>query len=370
MIYNTINDLTPSIMGIGIMRHDANDFNTTQNIIDLCMKNGINYFESCYFYLNNNCEKILAKALKKYPRDSYILCGKMPVHGVLERKSIEDVFSEQLKNCNTNYFDVYLLQALDRNCFDILKKQNAIEFLNKKREQGIIKNFGFSFHDTPEILEKYISMNNWDCIQLQLNYYDWYISMGKELYSICSKYNLPIIVMGGVKGGTICENLPEEAKKILKNLNPNIPIVYWAYKFLTTLSNVKIILSGANNIEQIQQNIDFFNDKNNFGLCKYEIEYIKKVIELYKEQNYIGCTSCGYCMSECPQRINIKDVFNLYNNILKNKDDKNSRDLYLKILKSDNSPLDCRGCGKCSKKCPQHLDISSFMHKQIFALRA
>lgn len=370
MIYNSIGDLKPSIMGVGIMRHDINNFNNTQKIIDIAMNNGINYFESCYFYLNNQCEKILSKALSKYPRDSYILCGKIPIHGTLEQETPEEVFNKQLKNCNTDYFDIYLLQALDRNCFNLLQKTKVIEFLNKKREEGVIKNLGFSFHDNPEILEKYILLNKWDCIQLQLNYYDWYISMGKELYNICTKYNLPIIVMGGVKGGTICDNLPTKAKALLKNVNPNIPIVYWAYKFLTTLKNVKVVLSGANSIQQIQQNIDFFKEDSNFGLYKHEIPYIKKAIELYKAQNYIECTECGYCMQECPLSIDIKNTFSLYNKILKNENDSDSLEPYLKILKSDNSPLNCIGCKKCIKKCPQHLDIPSYMHNQIFALRA
>lgn len=368
MVKNELCGEQVSKMGIGIMRHDIDNFQLTQEIIDISMSHGINYFESCYFYLNNQCEKILSKALSKYNRSDYVLCGKMPVHGTLERETPEQVFEKQLKNCDTDYFDFYLLQALDRNSFDILEKTKAIDFLIEKKKQGIIKHLGFSFHDTPDVFKRYISLYKWDCVQLQLNYYDWYIGVAKQLYEICEQNNLPIIVMGGVKGGTLSDKLPEEAKRLLRRLNPNVPVVDYAYKFLTTLPQVKIVLSGANTISQIKENISFFSDKDKFGLYKHEIPYLKEVISIYKSKNLIDCTECGYCTNECPNNIKIKELFSLYNIILKDKSQE-AFERYMDIQKSDYSSFKCVQCRKCERKCPQHLKITEIFHTKIFQLR-
>ena len=242
MIYSNLCNNNVSKLGIGIMRHDPDNFNKTQQIIDMAMSNGINYFESCYFYLNGKCEQILAKALSKYPRESYYLCGKMSVYGTLgiNGNTPESIFEKQLKNNNTSYFDYYLIQAVDKRTIEIIKETNLIPFLQNKKEEGIIHNLGFSFHDTPDVLEEFINMGQWDCVQLQLNYYDWYFSTGKQNYEIVQKYNLPIIVMGGLKGGTLGNHMPKAAFNYTKE-NP----INYAYKFLNTLSNVKVILSGA-----------------------------------------------------------------------------------------------------------------------------
>src|SRR5699024_4308973 len=182
MIYSQIKNINPSKLGLGIMRHDEKDFNNTKSIIDFAFHSGVNYFESCYFYLNNKCESILAKALADYDRNSYYLCGKMPIHGILENHTPREILFEQIVNCNSKYFDIYLLQALDRNAFNLIEKHNLIKFVDDMKKMGYAKLVGFSFHDTPEVLEKYLNMYDWDVVQLQLNYYDWYIGYGKELY--------------------------------------------------------------------------------------------------------------------------------------------------------------------------------------------
>lgn len=364
MIYSNLCNNNVSKLGIGIMRHDPNNFNKTQQIIDIAMSNGINYFESCYFYLNGKCEQILAKALSKYPRESYYLCGKMSVYGTLDinGNTPESIFEKQLKNNNTSYFDYYLIQAVDRRTIEIIKETNLIPFLQKKKEEGIIHNLGFSFHDTPDVLEEFINMGQWDCVQLQLNYYDWYFSTGKQNYEIVQKYNLPIIVMGGLKGGTLGDRMPKAAFNYVKE-NP----INYAYKFLNTLSNVKVILSGASEENMLMDNIKFFDNEHTF--TSEDLAIIKTILKIYRAQNLIDCSGCGYCLSVCPKNIDLKTTFELYNKILQG--DKEALQQYVSLQKiEDGSPLNnCINCGRCEFKCPQHLKIRNILNNQIFTLR-
>ena len=366
--YNELCGNLVSKMGMGFMRYNSNNYKEIENAIDYSIKNGVNYFESCYFYLDNKCESLLSKALSKYPRSTYYLCGKMPVHGVLESgKTPEMIFDEQLNNCQTSYFDYYLIQAVDKRVFEIIEKHDLINFLNKKREQGFIKNLGFSFHDTPDVLEEFIQKNNWDLIQLQLNYFDWYISTGKQNYEICKKYNIPIVVMGGLKGGTITDRLPKKAKDIL--CVDNIKPYEYAYKFLTTLSGVKVILNGSSRFDELKYNIDFFSNQENFILKKNQLDKILKTVDIIRKSSIIDCHNCGYCMPKCPKNIDVKDIFTLYNKIMIDKDDKDSLFEYVKIQKGRYSSFNCIKCGNCEKICPQHLKIRDIFNNKIFQLR-
>lgn len=350
-------------IGIGFMRHDINNFEETQKIVDFAMSHNINYFESCYFYLNNQCENIVAKALKKYPRESYKLCAKMPVKGILEEIiNPEIIFNQQLKNLNTNYFDIYLLQALDIKCLPILYQSKIIPFLLRKKKEGIIKKIGFSFHGTPDFLDKLLSIKCWDIVQLQLNYYDWYLSTGKENYEICEKYNIPIIVMGPTKGGTLINNLPKESIDILGK-----EYKFYPYKFLYSLPLIKGILTGAENLNQLKENYNFiFSDKNIF--TKQDSIKIQKAIKIYKEKNFIQCTECLYCQP-CPKDINIPFLFKSYNSILSNGIKNENFEKYINYTKEKNVLRECIKCGHCEKMCPQHLPIQKYFYDKIFQMR-
>lgn len=367
MVYSTIKSEKFPKLGLGLMRHNPNNFSSIKTNVEYALSNGLNYFETAYFYLEYKSEKYLGNILSNYPRNEYKLCAKLPVMGILpQRNSPYFIFKDQLENFKVNYFDIYLLQALDSRAFPFIEKYKLLEFINDIKNNGKAKLVGFSFHDTPEILERYLNMYDWDVVQLQLNYYDWYIGYGKELYNLCKKYNKPVIVMGPAKGGTLTEKLPQEAKYYLHIYDDTISSMDWCFKFLTTLDNVKIVLTGANNIPMIKQNIEFFSNEENFGLNIDDIDVLKHVIELYKKYNFIQCTGCGYCLEYCPKHLPINKIFSDYNQALK---DKSKINIAYDNFKSDLSSFNCIGCGNCVRHCPQHLDIPSLMHNQLFQMR-
>ena len=332
-----------------------NNLEEISNFLDQAFQLNITYIESCNFYIDNNCEQLLGKALKKYSRNSFQLAAKLCYKHINHNNfNFEQYFQTQLKNLQTNYIDFYLLQAIDRFSFKNENQlcswfQNYYNFLLNKQKQGIIKYIGFSFHDTSPYLETLLKNFKWDFCQLQLNYYDWYLGDAKNLYFLTEKYNIPIIVMGGLKGGTLGET---------NNLNPEL-----AYKFLNTLPNVKLILNGSNNIIQLIQNENIIN--SNIPLTKSELNTIKQEY-LPKLQSYINCTGCKYCNNICPNQLKIWEIFQNYNQALRDNNTLN----YLENIKSkDNHILQCVGCQKCELVCPQHLPIATLMYKKIFQLR-
>lgn len=349
-------------LGLGCMRPNPNDF---QNLVDYAMENGVNYFEACQFYQNGFCEEIVGKALSKYPRDSYLLCGKINFP-YKPHEDIEKTFNDSLNKCQTNYFDYYLIQAVDRQSLPFLNQKN-INFLNNMRLEGKIKKLGFSFHDTSGIFEQVIELNDWDCCQLQLNYYDWYLGVAEKLYSIAEKHSLPIIVMGALKGGTLTNGLPEPIKLSYQKLRPDDSFSALGYRFLKNLPNVEIILSGATTVEMLQENIDDINSVK--ILSETDKKVIKRILEFYSQYNTIACTNCKYCESVCPKKIPIGEFFTRYNTLLTDPQNIDNKINYYKILKSNNSFLNCAHCRTCETKCPQHLPIQMLFNQKLFPMR-
>lgn len=359
MIYNE--KLNFSKLGMGFMRHDENNFGKTQELVDYAIAHGVNYFEACSFYLNRKCESIIGKALSKYPRDSFYICDKYDVLGYnLPINELEGFFNEQLRTCGVDYFDVYLLQALDR------RKVNEIDevykFFMRKKQEGKIKYFGFSFHDTADILEGYLQKYKWDCCQIQLNYYDWYLGEGKRLYQTLVKYDLPILVMGPYKGGTLTSRQPQYIQQYYSNEY----LAHLAMHFLQTLPQVKVILTGAEHLGMLQENINLID---NYSFTQQDKESCNQILEIYKQNNVVNCGGCRYCEPGCPRNIKIADCFKWYNKLLLDPNDKEAREQFTLLSKADNSFFECIGCGQCERRCPQHLNIIQAFHNQLFTAR-
>ena len=362
MKYNNIFDTQVSQLGLGFMRH--NNLNDSKNLTCFAINNGINYFEACSFYLNNQCEEIVSKSLLPYKREQYILCDKLPILGTdWESIDLELFFNNQLKKCNVDYFDVYLLQALDRKCLPILNKYNIINFIEQKKKEGKIKYIGFSFHDTPNILNQIIPLAKWDCAQIQLNYYDYYKNFGKENYELLTRYNIPIIVMEPCKGGLLTNRLPQKIQNDFSQAFPNNTLQELCYKFLLSLDNVKIILSGAEKIEWLQQNINMCNI--NTKITDKELQIIQIILQYYHSE-YINCTGCAYCKKVCTISVEISKNFWYYNTIINNCFD---REEYSSFLKEHNTFLDCINCGRCERICPQHLPIRKLFSEKLWSTK-
>lgn len=358
MKYNKINNIDCSYVGLGYMRFNPNDQDQINSVVDYAIQQGVNYFESCNFYLNGRCEEIVAKSLSRYNREDYVLCGKMPIRrGSNDLEPLNLLFEKQLKNCNTEYFDVYLLQALDRTCFQILLDTKILQFLIQKKKEGKIRALGFSFHDTADVFEKYLKLYDWDCCQIQLNYYDWFLGEAKAIYELTEKYNVPAIVMGPTKGGTLINYFPQDM-----DTGWLLPIRY-ALDFFKGLPNVKVILNGTPQIGYLKQNICILNDETDMT----DMKFLENVINKYRENSLIDCTSCGYCLDHCPQKIPINRLFTLYNKAVYGN--KEALKEYRKIQSSQYGTYNCMRCGQCERFCPQHLSIRRLFHDTIFPYR-
>ena len=83
MIYKQFGEEKLSMLGLGCMRFPCDesgavDMERTGEIFDLCMKEGINYYDTAWFYHQGKSEELVGHFLSKYPRESFYLADKMP----------------------------------------------------------------------------------------------------------------------------------------------------------------------------------------------------------------------------------------------------------------------------------------------------
>lgn len=354
-------------LGYGCMRLPVKDnkidFDKAKELIHYAMDNGLNYFDTAYPYHNEESERFLGKVLTEFPRESYYLTDKLPIWKVESEEDAEKLFNEQLERCQTEYFDFYFLHAMSAERKKIMDKFNLYDFLAKKKSEGKIKHIGFSFHDTSQVLEELVSEHKWDVVQLQINYWDWNEINAKSLYDVLEKYDIPCFVMEPVRGGYLSTFAPK-VEKHMKDYSSE-SIASWALRWVASLPNVAIVLSGMSNMEQLKDNI---NTMTNFRpINDEEQKIIDIVIDELKKINPIPCTGCRYCM-DCSFGVDIPRIFRIYNDYKKTENKELTHRNYFKFLEENKRADNCQKCGVCMTKCPQHIEIPDELeriHKEL-----
>ncbi|MBQ7902787.1 MAG: aldo/keto reductase [Oscillospiraceae bacterium] len=355
-------------LGFGFMRLPLLDENDVLSVdvdqlcrmVDTFIERGFTYFDTAYVYHKQQSEVFLKKVLsERYPRDRFQLATKLPMPMVNSVEDNEKLFNEELEKCGVEYFDYYLLHAMNAERFEKAKKYNSWEFLKKMKAEGKIRHIGFSFHDDVKLLEEMLTL--WpetEFVQLQINYIDWENPsiQAKECYDLCTKLGKPVIVMEPIKGGSLV-NIPEDAEKLFRDYAPDASTASWAVRYAASLDNVMMVLSGMSNYSQLDDNTAYM--ENFVPLNEEEKAIVDKVVDIINSSIAVPCTACGYCVDGCPMGIPIPKYFALYNAELQalNKGFSTQQTYYTNMTVTLPKASRCIGCGACEASCPQHIGI-------------
>jgi len=352
-----------SLLGFGCMRFpmkdDKVDMDLTRKMVDYAMDKGVNYIDTAYPYHDGESEHIVKELLKDKPRSSYFLADKLPLWECKTKEDIDRIFHEQLEKTGVDYFDFYLIHAVNKERYDQTIELDVLSMLEDYRKQGKIRNIGFSFHDDLETFKKWVDLYDWDFVQIQLNYMDIDHQQGIEGYQILTDKEIPVIVMEPVKGGSLAK-FNEKVEQKLLNQEPDKSIASWAFRYVGSLPNVKVILSGMSNFEQVKDNVETFT--NFQPLNEQESKLIKEVREDLLKLEEVPCTSCNYCMP-CPHGVNIPGNFRVFNAYSMYQDANRARSSYNYLSKNDADASACIDCGECLPKCPQKIEIPSELER-------
>ena len=366
MIYTEFKDKKLSLLGFGTMRlpilQDGSgkvDEEQVFRMVQYAAAHGINYYDTAYPYHNSASEIIIGKALKQLPRESYYLADKYPGHQIAVTYDPAATFEEQLQKCGVDYFDFYLLHNVYENSLPTYTdpRWGIIDYFAEQKRQGRIKHLGFSTHALLDTLTPFLDEYGeiMEFCQIQLNYLDWTLQNAKAKYDLLTSRNIPVWVMEPVRGGKLAA-IDEAAAAKLRTLRPGKSIASWAFHWLRTLPNVRMILSGMSSMEQMEDNIHTFEEHK--PLTEEEAKTLLEIADGMK--NDLPCTACRYCTSDCPQKLDIPKLLSLYNDMRFSPGSMNVR-MTVDSLAESKRPSACISCGSCTKICPQKIDIPEAM---------
>lgn len=346
-----------SRLGYGGMRFPKNgdevDVEEAVKLLRKAYDMGVNYFDTAVVYHKGESEKIFGKAFEIYDRSSYYLADKMSIWVCKDEQEMKDLFERQLKTLKTDYIDFYLVHSLNRNHYQKVKEFHCVEFLQEMKRQGKIKHLGFSFHDTYPVFTQILDDYDWDFVQIQLNYLDWQNQGAEQLYRELEKRNLPCMVMEPVRGGYLA-TLDEQRAKPFLEMEPNRSIASWAIRWVSSLPQVTVVLSGMSDMAQLEDNVSLLTGFE--PMNEKELEAVAKVVEEIRKVNDIPCTGCRYCM-DCPMGVDIPEIFAIYSRLKIFGKDKSFVEDYKEVMENGNGAEHCIGCQQCMNHCPQSIEI-------------
>ena len=368
MIYKDFQGMKLSALGMGCMRlpvvngDDAVvDQAAVEKMVALAMERGVNYYDTAWGYHAGHSEEAIGRALAAYPREQFCLADKFPGYDLSNMGKVQEIFEAQLKKCQVSYFDFYLFHNVcEMNIDYYLDPQYGIlPYLLEQKQNGRIRHLGFSCHGTLPVLKRFLEAygQHMEFCQLQLNYIDWVFQGGREKVALLEQYGIPVWVMEPLRGGRLAR-LREQEAAVLRSLNPQRPIPAWAFRFLQRIPSVVVTLSGMSDLAQLRDNLDTFETDE--PLTEQEWERVLALGKEMTDPQALNCTACHYCVSHCPQGLDIPHLLALYNEH-RFTGGGFIAPMALSAIAPDKQPSACVGCRSCEAVCPQQLKISEAM---------
>lgn len=357
---------TPKL-GFGLMRlprldNGCYDMPQLCRMVDRFLAEGMTYFDTAYVYDDGNSERAAWAALvSRHPREAFTLATKVNVRVAKSAREAQSQFYGSLERTGAGYFDYYLLHALQENRLSTYEEYGLWEFAAEQKEKGLIKNLGFSFHDSPQVLDKILTAHpEADFVQLQINYVDWDDPRvaARANYEVARKHGKPVVIMEPVKGGALAVP-PVPVQKVFDAAGAECSYASWAIRFAASLPGVLTVLSGMSTLEQMEDNLSYMKEFT--PLSGGEREVIARAQEAFRGIDSIPCTACRYCEAGCPKHIPIPDIFEDMNlKLIWGKEEK-ARKEYAADTRDKGKASDCIACGQCEGACPQHLPIIGYL---------
>ena len=320
------------------------DHAVLNSLVDLFIEKGGKYFDTAFTYHGGASEEAIRLSLvERYPRSSFILSDKLPSWLIRNSEDCQKIFEKQLSRCGVDFFDIYMLQWLNEANYLNAEFCGAFDFLKKLKSEGKIIKSGFSFHDSPKLLDKILEKHpEIDCVQLQINYLDWESPAlrAKECYKVAEKHGKEVIAMEPLKGGLLEKH----------GISPSLSL-----RFAENFPLVKYVLVNSVLPEYFE---------NDGSLSENEISVLEKTASAIRSEKSVPCIGCSDCTELCPVKIPVHKYFEIYNEYCLNPEESwKIEPAYSSLTRSFSRPSDCLRCRICEQNCPQKINIVQTLQK-------
>ena len=326
-------------------------------MIHRAFEGGVNYIDSAVGYCASDSQRVVGEALKGW-RDKIVVSTKNPDYGEDEKawwKNLED----SLERLGVDCIDIYNHHGINWKSYTENVEPRVGKWMQKAKDQGLIKHICASFHDDNEALIKIVDTGYAQVITLQYNMLDRGLEEG---IAHAHDKGMGVVVMGPVAGGRLGGD-----SQVLASMVPGVERVpELALRFVLANPNVTVALSGMSTMQHVEENLVTTADEmtlssDDQAAIDEHLKRLKTMAELY-------CTGCGYCMP-CPEEVNISAIFGIFNRgrVYGLWDD--AKKGYSGIAAKDKGADACIECGECEEKCPQKIEIRKQLKEAHEALK-
>ena len=359
---NPRNGARLSALGFGCMRFTRKGGGIDQEKANRELKRaldlGVNYFDTAWAYPGS--EEALGRFIQEYGcRDQLNIATKLPQYRVKKPEDFDAFFDEELRRLQTDHVDYYLMHMMnDAQSFERLCALGLKEWVAKRRAAGQIRNIGFSFHGGTLQFKALIDAWDWDFCQIQLNYMDERSQAGVEGLEYAASRGLPVVIMEPLRGGKLAAGLPRPVSREFEAMQPRRSPAEWGLRWLWNRPEVTVVLSGMNDIAQVEENCRVADDALPNALTAGELDLYRRVLDAFAKGTRVNCTGCGYCQP-CPKGVDIPVCFAAYNTSYADSLFTGLKEYMMctTLRKVRSNAGLCVKCGKCETHCPQHLPI-------------
>ena len=354
-------------LGFGCMRLPRKEDGTIdveqcKVMTDTFLNAGLKYFDTAYVYEGSE-DAVRQMLVERHDRSEYYLTSKLNARVAKDEEDAKNQLKVSLERTGAGYFDFYLLHAMNKDNYPTYEKYHLFDYVKEAKEKGLVKHWGFSFHDTPETLDKILTEHpDTEFVQLQINYADWDAPnvQSRRCYEVARKHGKPVVVMEPIKGGTLA-NPPESVVKLFKDFNPEASVASWAVRFVASKEGIMTVLSGMSSIAQMEDNVSYMADFK--PLSEEESAIIEKAQEILRNIPQIPCTGCQYCTPGCPMQISIPNIFNAMNMDMIYGKSEDAKRGYERATSNGGKASECIHCLQCEGACPQHIEITKLLEE-------
>ncbi len=346
-----------SRLGFGVMRlptrkrggRDRVDFTRTTEVMHAAMESGINFFDSHHGYHDGESEMAIGRALKGWKGGRIYIQTKAPWYVAKPRVHFEKLLAEALEKTGVDCIDYLLHHSMN---MEMWKKRGKkfIAFTDWAIKRGMIRHRGFSSHDTPGNIKKFIDTGEF---AVMLVSYNWMNPTVRDVIAYAADRGMGVTVMNPVGGGTLATSTPE-IRRLLPGAK-SAPEV--ALRYVLGTPGVVTALSGMSTLAQVAENSAVASRKTSLT-ARQRKEMLSKLDKIERQARKF-CTACGYCMP-CEHGVDIPGNFALLNQARFFGRLGWARDHYaaLKANKDgDRCAEACECCGACLSKCPNKVPI-------------
>lgn len=352
--------LTVYPVSIGAMRLPETD--KAIALIRQAIDAGMIYIDTSRGYEDSEIK--LGKALKDGYREKVILstkcspwCMKVEPDDNTSAECTYKNILDSMKRLDVEYLDFYQVWNIDtpEHYEQAVEPGGMVDGIRQAMKEGLVRHTGFTTHDTPENISRYIQEADW--CEAILFTYNMFNKTYQQTLAEAHQKGIATIVMNPIAGGVFAQGSESIASVVKRAIGIDDPIEA-AHRYLAGDENVDTIICGISKLSDITSTLANYQKP---PLTPEQRRSLEVEFEKMSPENTGFCTNCGYCQP-CPVGIKIPQLMNVayYAKIMKAP--ARAQELYNWWTNPGNDsrtadPSSCSRCGSCEQKCTQKIKI-------------